>query len=566
MSTDAPVQPSAPVIIVGSGPVGMFLALDLAHYGVPSVLLESEPGVRWHPKGNTHNARTMEHYRRLGLAADLRTVGLPADHPTDVAYVTELDGFELHRLAMPSTAQKLAAVGARPTEQVPEPLHRANQMYVERLLWQRVLENPRIETRYGWRCAEVRPDGQGARVVAEEAVTGDRQVLEARYVVGCDGPRSTVRASLQVGYAGEDAFGTSFMGGATLSMYLRIPDFRRVFSVAPAWQYWVLNSRTIVNFVNLDGAGEFLIHSPDTGQPARELARRLIAQATCSGAAFELVSSMRWTAGRALVAEEFGDGPVFLCGDSAHLFTPTGGFGMNTGIDDAANLAWKLAASCAGWAGGHLLASYARERMPIAVRNTTEARKNALNIASIPLPDELSEDSARGAAARERVSGSLLSVDEEFASLGIQLGARYDTSSVVCHEPGFVPPPDDPARYQPCAAPGGRLPHLWLRAGRSVYDELGPGLTLLATAPGLDTEPFRRTARERHVPLRVVAVDNSDARACYERDLVLVRPDHYVCWRGDPSADPGPILDVVTGVVASSSADSRNITREGDKR
>jgi hypothetical protein len=246
--------------------------------------------------------------------------------------------------------------------------------------------------------------------------------------------------------------------------------------------------------------------------------------------------------------ESFGGGRVFLCGDSAHLFTPTGGFGMNTGIDDAANLAWKLAASVRGWAGPSLLASYEAERKPVAIRNTSAAHRLARNVGEVPVSRAMEDDTEAGAIARADASTFLSTFGEEFASIGIQLGARYDGSPLIVSD-GTSPPNDDPAVYVPTACPGGRTPHLRLGDGQSLFDRLGAGFTLLCFGEvSKDARRLQASARERGVPLTLLPVDAAGARELYERDYALVRPDQHVAWRGDRvPEDADVLLDRVTG-------------------
>jgi 2-polyprenyl-6-methoxyphenol hydroxylase-like FAD-dependent oxidoreductase len=533
------------VVIVGAGPVGMVLALDLARYGVRSVLIERDTGPLWYPKGNTHNARTMEHYRRLGLADQVRAVGLPAHHPTDVAYFTTLAGHELHRLPMPSTAEKLPAAHVV-TDQVPEPLHRANQMYVERVLFDTVRLTPEISCLFGWEYTGHRDTGDGVAVRITPAEPGPERTVHGAFLVGCDGPRSLVRRALGISYQGEDAREQGFMSGLTRSSYLRIPELLTRVVRRPAWQYWTLRPGAVSNFIALDAGHEFLFHAVQGLASDDEAVRRLVVECVGEPVEVEVLDSREWIAGRALVAEHYGAGRVLLCGDAVHLFTPTGGFGMNTGIDDAANLAWKLAASVRGWAGPRLVHSYETERRPIGVRNTRAALNLARGLQGIPLGPILDAESAEGEQARRTAAGVLTGFREEFASLGIQLGARYDDSPLVVGD-GTHAPPDQPACYVPTATPGGRAPHLWLPDGRSLFDAFGTGFTLLRLAGGHGGE-LARAAALRGVPLRIVDVAGPAGRDLYGSDLALIRPDQHVAWRGNTvPVDPDALLDAVTG-------------------
>jgi 2-polyprenyl-6-methoxyphenol hydroxylase-like FAD-dependent oxidoreductase len=543
------------VAIVGGGPVGLVLAIDLAGRGVPSVLLESSETSRDFPKGNTHNARTMEHYRRLGLAEAIRRVGLPPEYPTDVGYFTSLNGHELARIPMPSSLEKQEQVRlAGPLDQVPEPIHRANQMYVEAILLERARSLPAVELRYGWRCTGFSVGDDGVAVQAEQA-GGARAALSCRYLVGCDGGASTVRRTLGIRYGGEDTLDQAFFGGDMISTHLRIPAFYERVQAAPCWQYWVANCECRTLLYALDGADGFLLQTrrdPGDAVPRDETIVRLVRRSAGCDLALELLGHGAWTAGQALVAESFGDGSVLLCGDSAHLFTPTGGFGMNTGIDDAANLAWKLAAGVQGWGGPGLLASYELERRPVAIRNTTAAQRFARNVGAVPVSPALEDDSAAGVQARREASAFLSTFGEEFASLGIQLGARYDGSPLVAPD-GTSPPPDDPAVYVPTACPGGRAPHFRLPDDRSCFDALGPGFTLVCFAGVTDAaRRLEASARARGVPLALLEVEAPDARELYERDHALVRPDRHVAWRGNRLPEDGDeLLDRVTGAIAA---------------
>ena len=574
------------MLIVGAGPVGMVLALELARLGVPALLVDAEATSRAYPKGNTHNARTMEHYRRLGLAGQVRAVGLPADHPTDVAYFTRLSGHELARLPMPSTAGKLGAVReADDFAQVIEPIHRANQMYVERVLADACEWSPLISVCRGWRAEEftqheggvnltVWPVG-GGRMEGDAGGTGPAMGTDGRpvtvrgaFLVGCDGGSSRIRRQLGIRYAGEGPLGTSLFGGPMVSAHLRIRGLRRHLAGREFWQGWSVNREAITDLITLDGQDEYMTHSAlgsDTG--SAQLAA-VVARALACDVDVEILTMAHWTAGRALVADKFGSGRVFLCGDSAHLFTPTGGLGMNTGVDDAANLAWKLAAVLQGWGGRGLLASYEAERHPVAVRNTTAARALARGVQSVEVGADIEEPGPPGDAERRRVGALLGQMGEEFASVGIQLGARYDDSPVVLGD-GTQAPPDRPDVYEPSATPGGRLPHLRLPDGSSVFDRLGHGFTLLRLGKRgrdeADIEALRRQASATGVPLRVVGVGRDDAAGFYGAPLLLVRPDQHVAWRGVRADDPARILATVTGDARHASHPAEPYSRWGDR-
>lgn len=541
-----------PVVIVGGGPVGLVLALLLDAHDVDCVVLDEQDGPFGHPRGNTHNARTMEHYRRLGIADAVRELGLPEEHPTDVAYFTRYSGYEMARLPMASSAQKRRQVAAADRlDQTPEPLHRANQMYVERFLARHARGRRRITLRYGCRVEKVLPDAAGVTVL-----DADGRLWQAQYLVGCDGGRSLVRRTAGIRYSGHRSLDQEILGGRATAAYLRLPTLHRdVLAGREAWSYWAVNADVAVNLISLDGAAEFCMLTSSVDPDAFDADRlaRIVRQAVGRDLPVQVVGHRGWTPGVALTSETFGADRVFLAGDAAHLFTPTGGFGMNTGIDDAANLAWKLAARVHGWGGPQLLDSYDAERRPIALRNTAAARALNQNLGSVERPAALDEDSPAGRAARSATGALLGSMAEQFASLGVQLGARYDGSPLIFQEDSDTPPPDSPTTYTPSGVPGGRAPHLWLDDGRgrgsSLFDRLGTGFTLLrfCSSP-LDAGPLRSAAARRGVPLTILDVPEPAARELYGRDLVLVRPDQHVAWRGNRCPhDPDALLDRVTG-------------------
>jgi 2-polyprenyl-6-methoxyphenol hydroxylase-like FAD-dependent oxidoreductase len=547
-----------PVAIVGGGPVGLMLALFLDRYGVRSVILNSEPEVRRHPKGSTHNSRTMEHHRTLGIAQQIRGLSLPVERPTDVSYFTRLTGWELGRIRMPSEADKRRAVAASPaTGQIPEPLLRANQMYVEAFLLEHARSRPNITVRFGWPATAFQEDDEGVTVEAQASAGGGRELWRARYLVGCDGGRSFVRRSLALRYHGFAKLDSPYYGGRMNATYLRAPTLHRDHLAARAcWQYWVINPEVRATIISLNAEDEFLVFSKgadDGSVPTDESMARMVQRGVGADLPIEILGHWPWTAGIALVAERFIAGRVALAGDAAHLFTPTGGFGMNTGMDDASNLAWKLASLVQGWGGPNLLQSYEIERKPIAERNTIAARELNKHLTTMPVPAAMEEDSAAGEAARREVSAHLAIFGEEFASIGVQLGARYDGSPIIAAD--GAPPADDYERYTPSGVPGGRTPHLWMDDGRgygnSLYDRLGKGFSLLRLGSArTDTGPIEDAAARRGVPLTVLDVPRPEARDLYGRDLALVRPDQYLAWRGNaPPSDPERLMAQVVGAA-----------------
>ena len=555
------------------------LALFLDRHGVKSVVFNTDESARWHPKGSTQNSRTMEHYRRLGLAATVRHLGLPQDFPTDVYYLTRLNGHELARVYMPSEHEKVRLAAAAPqTAQNFEPIHRANQMYVEKALLEHATTRPNITLRFGWQVGRftedaggvsleahrVRPraDGDPAKASGEYndrdlVQTGESESWRAQYLVGCDGGPSHVRRTLGIRYLGHDGLQQAFVGGRMVSTYLRAPTLHSgPLAKRPGWQYWVVNPKVRTAYVALNGKDEFIFWTKlanETDRPDDAVIAAAITETVGEDVPFTMLAHRTWTAGVALWAERLWSGNrVFLAGDAIHLFTPTGGFGMNTGIDGVANLSWKLAACLQGWGGPSLLGSYEAERKPIAERNTQASRALAKNVGAVTAPEGMEDDTPEGAAARRESGLYLATFGEEFASIGVQLGVRYDGSPIIV--PDGTPPADSFTDYVPSSVPGGRAPHFWfdppgLPARRSLYDRFGIGFTLLrigAQAP--EAGPLVAAATARGVPLEVVDVPDPLARELYGCDLALVRPDQHVAWRGARlPQDCAALLARVTG-------------------
>jgi len=421
-------------------------------------------------------------------------------------------------------------------------------MYIEAILKAQAERWPAADVRFGWRARGIERHDEGVTVEAEEVATGRSERIEAGYAVGCDGPRSVVRAALGIAYEGSSREEREFMGGKMLAVYIRSPAFYGVVRAPHAWQYWAVNGEQRALMNAIDGRGLWVLHVqlPREGADPAAYARESLVRATGREFPFEILGIAEWTAGFTLVAERFRRGRVFIAGDAAHLFTPTGGQGYNTSVDDASNLGWKLAAVCQGWGGRELLSSYQTERKPVALRNTRFARAMADSIGRIALPSALEQDGAAGDAARSALGERLVRhAATEFDIPGIHLGVFYSSPVVVSEG---APPPDAWHRYTPSAIPGARAPHVWLDHGVSIFDRFGRDFTLLRFDEKVDARPIEAAAQRLGVPLAVLDVANDEARDLYARGLALVRPDHHVAWRGDtPPDDAGALLARVAG-------------------
>lgn len=542
-----------PVIIIGAGPVGLNLALFLDRLGVPSVVIDAEKTSRWHPKGSTHNSRTMEHYRWLGISGLIRATGLPPEFPKDVTYFTSRLSWELARFRLPSEQEWSRAESSTPQlHQVPEPLLRSNQMYVERALREHTSTKPNITLKFGWEVTEISESEMTVTAISRE--DGAVSTWQASYIVGCDGAGSFTRKQIGISYAGRSPDKQAFLDGAMVSSYIRISGFAPALDQQrKAWMYNVISPHTRLILISLDGVNEYLVMSK--GQlpgwtPDADEVISTVKRALGEHVAVSVIRSQPWAGGVALIAERFGKGRILLCGDSCHLFSPTGGYGMNTGVDDARNLSWKLAACLQGWAPPELLTTYELERKPIAHRNTQAALFLTQRTSTVSVPENLEDPSIAGEMSRKSLGAVLAGLRTQFTSLGVELGARYDGSPII--PDGETPPADSWDEYHPSAVPGGRLPHMWMpdtdtaevsnfpsKRRVSIYDVLGTGFTLLRVGEAAPSgSEFYMTARKLSIPFKIVDLPRKPAIDLYDNALLLVRPDHHVAWRGDRLDQP----------------------------
>ena len=546
----------ASVGVVGGGPAGLMTAMELGCKGVSCVGFEEETGEPWLPKANSSTSRTMEHYRRHGIAEEIRDVGLAEDHPQDIAYFTRYGtGYELARLKGPSRREARNWAGVRNAEwPTPEPVSRSNQLYIEPVLSRSALGHPGVEILLGRRVIEVEPKSDHVRIQVEHLGSARVETYRFSYLAGCDGARSSVRKGLGIKHEGVSDEDRHFMGGQMLATRLYAPAFYDIVRGERAWQHLAMNYERRSIMGALDGKGIFTFHTqlPPGVEANEDWVRESLALTVGCDFPYEIVAMAKWTAGMTLVAEKFQTERVFLVGDAAHLFTPTGGLGYNTSIEDAVNLGWKLAAVCNGWGGLELLASYEIERRPIAIRNTRFARSLADNIGNMELSPELEDDTDEGQRLRDELGEKLMHhATIEFNTQGIQLGVQYCTSPIVDPDDS-TPPPDDPHTYVPTATPGCRAPHLWLDQTRSIFDDFGPEFTLLQLNKDKDAKPITDAAQSMGIPVQLLNLGKEatkeETREIYAADLILIRPDHHVAWRSDdPPADPESLLRKVSG-------------------
>ncbi|MFT6676668.1 MAG: 2-polyprenyl-6-methoxyphenol hydroxylase-like FAD-dependent oxidoreductase [Sulfitobacter sp.] len=547
------------VLIIGAGPCGLMLANELGQRGIDAIVVDQKASVAQAPQANATQARTMEHYRRLGLAEEIRAQGLPADYPTDVAYFTTLAGHEIGRHKMPSSGRAGAFVRENAhIWNAAEMPHRIPQSLVEQTLWRHATGHENIAVRFDMQVTGFEDDGQGVSARIKHTKTGETTMIRASYMFAADGAQSPTRRSLGIRHGGGDAAERDFMGGRMLSVYVDAPTFYDELDVPKAWMYWAFNRRRRGIIAATDGLRTFsfgtqLRPGEDGETMSLKEAGALFTQAVGRDIPHTVKGIANWTAGRALVADKFQSGRVMMGGDAVHIFTPTGGMGYNTAIEDAVNAGWKLAAVLKGQAAPALLDSYEAERRPVAFRNTAFALRFADSVGLFAPSPAIEDTSAAGDFARKR-AGSYLAEHgrNEFTIPGFTLGARYDTSPVIWPEQSLTPP-DAPSVYVPSAKPGGRAPHLWLEDGSSLFDNFGFEWTLLCldSQAAASLTAFVDAAERRHLPLKVLDLkDNGIAADFYQAAYALIRPDQVVAWRGalsDTNADA--VLDLVTARV-----------------
>jgi hypothetical protein len=274
---------------------------------------------------------------------------------------------------------------------------------------------------------------------------------------------------------------------------------------------------------------------------------------------YEIISVKPWRRTE-LTATKFRQGRVFLAGDAAHTMSPTGGFGMSTGLGDTVDLGWKLAAVLQGWGGAELLDSYEPERRTVGRRAAAASAKNFKSWVSAADCSAILDNTPEGEAVRKRVGEHMKQIClEEWDSLGIQLGYRYENSP-ICLGDGTVAPPDSPSTYVQTSRVGGRAPHVWLKDGRSTLDLFGRGFVLMRVGKGApDASPIVAAAKEQGLPLTMADVDEPDVVAMYEKKLVLVRPDGHVAWCSDTlPVDTAELIRIVRGASQSAAATLEN--------
>ena len=530
-----------PVLIVGGGPVGLTASILLSQHGVRSLLAERHPGTAILPKARGINARTMEMYRQCGVEQEIRDAGLPVERTGLIVWTVSLAGEEIERrVPGRATAQNMAATPVRNCLCAQDDLEPVLRRFAER-------QGPG-ELRFGAEVIGVEQGPDAVTATLVDRAAGLEVGVRCQYLIAADGAQSPIRRMLGVKMHGPEAVYDS------VNVLLRA-DLRPWTAHRPAALYFVEQPHLRATFLTINAADRwgFLVHSlsaygytPADFTPERSIA--LIREAVgVPDLPVEILGVSAWEAS-ARVADRYGHGRIFLAGDAAHEMPPTGGFGLNTGVQDVHNLAWKLAAVMRGQAETSLLDTYHTERQPLGTVTTEASLANSLSM---------------GRTARQ--PGAKLPRPEFLNEQGLIFGATYDSAAVV---PDGTPPPhvDDPlTQYVPSAHPGRRAPHVWLErdgARISTIDLFGPHFALLTGRDGAAwRDAVGRIAGPGLPPLVVHTIGGdgtladpagawSEAYGVGDDGAVLVRPDGYVAWRSAHTpADPASALATALHIV-----------------
>jgi 2-polyprenyl-6-methoxyphenol hydroxylase-like FAD-dependent oxidoreductase len=531
------------VLVVGAGPVGLTLAIDLGRRGVRCILLEKKPAPEFLPKMERCNARTMEIFRRMGLAGQIRAAGLEARVPMDVYIALAMNEPPLLRLPYPSVAEAQAQIASCNDGTMPrEPYQLISQYTLEPLLKSVAEALPSVSVRFGYEFLSLNQDVDAATAIVRDP-HGRPLDIRASYIVGCDGGASRIRKQLGVQLRGEgnllrlhqalyhapDLFDRiPIDGGPGHGRHYHIADGQSTFLIMQdSTRHWTLHA---------------VVEKPEDMAPQFE---RTIGVPV----PYDLLYVGEWKQ-NLLLADRYAAGRVFMAGDAVHLVIPTGGLGMNTGVGDAVDLSWKLHAALRGWGGPRLLLSYEIERRQVGDRNVGASRYASLGRRKwrAEYKPNIRDTTPEGQATRDALA-RVADVEQRKTNemIGAELGYRYVGSPVISEEAGG---PEHLFReYVPTTWPGARLPHVWLHPGRSVHDAIGDGYTLLRLGGSkADTGGLERAMKALGAPFDTLTIRESAPRDVYGYDLILLRPDLHVAWRGNTApADPGQLAALVTG-------------------
>lgn len=542
------------VLIIGGGPVGMTLAISLSRLGIKSILVNDRKTTTKHPKLDVVNCRTMEIFRQLGLSNLIRSNGNPLEANQFVAYATSASGHFLsilnneNHLVYQSVKDSIETIkkvndGTLPAEN----MQRIPQMHLEPVLLTEIEKDENIECYFGWSMFGFEQDESGVTALIQQVDTGENQHVRADYMIGCDGPNSKVRNFLNIDYDNtRDLIGELFI------IHFQSDELKKLFpNQEPYWHTWLCRPKFGGLLVSPDASrNDYVLHRPFAPRK-NETIEEAIETAIGEKIEYKIIQSGPWRP-QFLVAKSFGRNRVYIAGDATHQYMPTGGLGMNTGVVEAHNLAWKLAGVLQGWGGEKLINSYEIERLPIAKRNREHVKKCAAAVfeAQFGITDDMLENNAAGESTRLQLKTDFENkMPRLYESLGIEIGYRYRNSPVICLDEEEEPPYED-RNYLPTTYCGSRLPSIILSNGQFLYDLLAYEQFTLLDFLGEQSllKPMEDAAKALQIPLKTVSISEDKLEKILGKKFILVRPDHHVCWRGDfLPADYHNLFKKITG-------------------
>lgn len=532
-----------PVLITGGGPVGMVLALELARYEIRSILVERNESTTSHPKMDLTNGRSMELFRRLGIIDEVRAVGVPEDQTMDITYSTSATGFRLHTFdyGTPDQYRKRSHEINDGTMTL-EPYMRVSQVLLEPVLKKAIDDCPFVDVRFGNKFEEFTQDDSG--VTSKISGTTGSYTVRSQYLAGCDGGGSRVREHADIPLEGDFGIVPIYM------IHFHSTDMEILGKFGAAYHLQT-GFGTLIAQNGKDIWTLHVVQPPETDLEAIK-PTELLEQFAGTEFDYEILVANHWTP-HLVVAEEYRNKRVLLAGDAAHQFIPTGGYGMNTGVWDAADLGWKLAAVLNGWGGDALLDSL-EERRKIALQNRAGAISNMNERFAIEgyiqekraNTDIESKDAER---VRSEIAAEIVRVgNAENESWGIEHGYRYIDSNIIAYpddtsdEPMF-----DRLSAQPSAWPGSRLPHFFLADGEPLFDKLGKGFTIICL-DGADASSLQEAADNLSIPLEQLKIADDANLAGLGAAFMLVRPDQHIAWSDNSlPQDCSSLLKMVVG-------------------
>ena len=535
------------VVVVGGGPVGLALSGDLAWRGHKVLLLDKGDGSIFQPKMDLVGIRTMEFCRRWGIVKDVEESEYDRNYPQDNVYLTSLNGYELGRQKMPSMNEEL------PPKESPQKRERCPQNYFDPILKKFALSHFSNNIYYKTECIGFSQAHNQVNIQAKDLNTDEIFNIESIFLVGCDGAKSLIRDSLGIRMTGKGLL------TYTTNVIFECSEFNSLHNKAPGYRYMFIGpTGTWCTIVAINGKDQWRMSLIGNAEEKRvyteEEIKSLAYKAVGTTVDMKILSVLPWQRAE-LVADKYRDQNVFICGDSCHLTSPTGGIGMNTGIGDAVDLSWKLSGYLQGWGGEVLLDSYTFERKPIAERITQFSTGNLEIMKKLPSNEFIYDDSSTGENVREQVGKAMTEgLKREWFSLNMHLGNRYINSPInIYDEPEdslkVQSEFEDAINYIPSTRPGARAPHIWLDKDLSTLDLINKKYTLFCFTNITDEiKVICQYANELKIPLSIFYLDSIQTKSIYEWSFVMIRPDGHVAWRGhNYKLDPHLFWSTLTG-------------------